>query len=66
MNVKESWTSFAKIKKLVVFFYPKASTPGCTVEACNLNDNFERFKAQGYNILGVSAQFVVQDLLGLI
>ncbi|MDP5082478.1 MAG: redoxin domain-containing protein, partial [Winogradskyella sp.] len=39
-------------KKLVVFFYPKASTPGCTAEACNLNDNYERFKAQGYEILG--------------
>lgn len=44
-----------KGKKLVVFFYPKASTPGCTAEACNLNDNFERFQAQGYEILGVSA-----------
>jgi len=44
-----------KGKKLVVFFYPKASTPGCTVEACNLNDNYERFQAQGYEILGVSA-----------
>ncbi|MDN3493125.1 thioredoxin-dependent thiol peroxidase [Winogradskyella bathintestinalis] len=44
-----------KGKKLVVFFYPKASTPGCTVEACNLNDNYERFKSQGYEILGVSA-----------
>lgn len=44
-----------KGKKLVVFFYPKASTPGCTVEACNLNDNYERFQAQGYDILGVSA-----------
>ncbi|TBN06494.1 thioredoxin-dependent thiol peroxidase [Hyunsoonleella flava] len=42
-------------KKLVVFFYPKASTPGCTAEACNLNDNFDRFQAQGYEILGVSA-----------
>lgn len=42
-------------KKLVVFFYPKASTPGCTAEACDLNDNFERFQAQGYEILGVSA-----------
>lgn len=42
-------------KKLVLFFYPKASTPGCTAEACNLNDNFERFKKQGYAILGVSA-----------
>ncbi|MBC3846467.1 thioredoxin-dependent thiol peroxidase [Winogradskyella echinorum] len=44
-----------KGKKLVVFFYPKASTPGCTAEACNLNDNFERFQSQGYEILGVSA-----------
>jgi len=42
-------------KKLVVFFYPKASTPGCTAEACNLNDNYERFQSQGYEILGVSA-----------
>ncbi|WP_299096813.1 thioredoxin-dependent thiol peroxidase [uncultured Winogradskyella sp.] len=42
-------------KKLVVFFYPKASTPGCTAEACNLNDNYERFKSKGYEILGVSA-----------
>ncbi|MCT4629281.1 thioredoxin-dependent thiol peroxidase [Winogradskyella sp.] len=49
-------------KKLVVFFYPKASTPGCTVEACNLNDNFERFKAQGYEILGVSADSAKRQL----
>lgn len=44
-----------KGKKLVVFFYPKASTPGCTSEACNLNDNFKRFEASNYAILGVSA-----------
>ncbi|MEW7292983.1 thioredoxin-dependent thiol peroxidase [Aquimarina sp. 2304DJ70-9] len=44
-----------KGKKLVVFFYPKASTPGCTVEACNLRDNYQTFQAQGYEILGVSA-----------
>ena len=42
-------------KKLVVFFYPKADTPGCTAEACDLRDNFERFKAQNYELLGVSA-----------
>ncbi|MFN2262560.1 MAG: thioredoxin-dependent thiol peroxidase, partial [Psychroflexus sp.] len=42
-------------KKLVVFFYPKASTPGCTAEACNLRDNWEAFQSQGYEILGVSA-----------
>lgn len=42
-------------KKLVIFFYPKANTPGCTAEACNLRDNFERFTSQNYAILGVSA-----------
>ena len=44
-----------KGKKLVLFFYPKACTPGCTVEACNLRDNYERFQSLGYEILGVSA-----------
>jgi len=44
-----------KGKKLVLFFYPKASTPGCTMEACNLRDNYERFQSLGYEILGVSA-----------
>jgi thioredoxin-dependent peroxiredoxin len=44
-----------KGKKLVVFFYPKASTPGCTAEACDINDNFERFASLNYAILGVSA-----------
>ena len=44
-----------KGKKLVLFFYPKASTPGCTAEACDLSDNYERFTSQGYDILGVSA-----------
>ena len=42
-------------KKLVVFFYPKASTPGCTAEACDLNNNFEKFESLNYAILGVSA-----------
>lgn len=41
-------------KKLVLYFYPKDSTPGCTAEACNLRDNYERFMALGYEILGVS------------
>ncbi|WP_196889329.1 thioredoxin-dependent thiol peroxidase [Aureivirga sp. CE67] len=44
-----------KGKKLVLFFYPKASTPGCTAEACNLRDNYETFKEKGYDVLGVSA-----------
>jgi len=42
-------------KKLVVFFYPKANTLGCTAEACDLRDNFERFEANNYALLGVSA-----------
>ena len=44
-----------KGKKLVIFFYPKASTPGCTAEACNLRDNWKSLQAQGYEILGISA-----------
>ncbi len=42
-------------KKLVLFFYPKANTPGCTLEACDLRNNYERFQSLGYDILGVSA-----------
>jgi len=48
-----------KGKKLVVFFYPKANTPGCTAEACDLRDNYERFKANNYELLGVSADSAV-------
>jgi peroxiredoxin Q/BCP len=44
-----------KGKKLVVFFYPKASTPGCTVESCNLRDNYSELQKQGFELLGVSA-----------
>lgn len=44
--------------KLVVFFYPKASTPGCTKEACNINDNLEALSAKGYKVVGVSADSV--------
>lgn len=44
-----------KGKKLILFFYPKASTPGCTAEACNLSENFSELQNQGYEILGVSA-----------
>jgi len=43
-----------KGKKLVMFFYPAADTPTCTVEACNLRDNYQQFKAKGYELLGVS------------
>lgn len=41
-------------KKLVLYFYPKDDTPGCTAEACSLRDNYQDLIAQGYAILGVS------------
>lgn len=46
-------TDFAG-RKLVLYFYPKDSTPGCTAEACDLRDNYERFLANGYAVIGVS------------
>ena len=42
-------------KKLIIFFYPRANTPGCTAEACNLRDHFTDLKDKGYSILGVSS-----------
>ncbi|NLN33792.1 MAG: thioredoxin-dependent thiol peroxidase [Flavobacteriaceae bacterium] len=47
-----------KGKKYVVFFYPKASTPGCTAQACDLRDNEDALKSKGYEIIGVSADSV--------
>lgn len=44
-----------KGKKWVVFFYPRANTPGCTAEACNLRDHYAELQDQGYSLLGVSA-----------
>lgn len=41
-------------RKLVLYFYPKDSTPGCTNEACNLRDNMDALHAQGYEVVGVS------------
>ena len=41
-------------KKLVLYFYPKDLTSGCTTEACNLRDNYDELKAHGYEVLGVS------------
>ncbi|HMM03100.1 MULTISPECIES: thioredoxin-dependent thiol peroxidase [unclassified Dysgonomonas] len=41
-------------QKLVLYFYPKDSTPGCTAEACSFRDNFSKLRKAGYQILGVS------------
>ncbi|MGM0551883.1 MAG: thioredoxin-dependent thiol peroxidase [Bacteroidota bacterium] len=48
--------SLAKLqgKKVVLYFYPKDNTPGCTAEACNLRDNFDHFRKQGFEIIGIS------------
>lgn len=43
-----------KGKKLIVFFYPKDDTPGCTAEACNLRDNYVMLKSLGFHLIGVS------------
>lgn len=44
-----------KGKKLILYFYPKDLTPGCTMESCNLRDNYNYWKNNGYEIIGVSA-----------
>ena len=41
-------------KKLILFFYPKDNTPGCTAEACNLNEHYSYFKKNGFEIIGIS------------
>lgn len=43
-----------KGKKLILFFYPKDNTPGCTAEACNLGENYDELKNKGYEVIGVS------------
>ncbi len=42
-------------KKVVLYFYPKDDTPGCTAEACNFRDNYQDLKDRGFEIIGVSA-----------
>lgn len=47
-------TDLIKESQLVLYFYPKDSTPGCTAEACDLRDNYQRFLSKGYKVVGVS------------
>ncbi len=42
-------------KKLVLYFYPKDNTPGCTAESCDLRDHYDQFLQQGFEVIGVSA-----------
>lgn len=53
-NGKEICLDDFKGKKLILYFYPKDSTPGCTAEACDLRDNYEMWIGKGYEIVGVS------------
>ncbi|KEA62047.1 Thiol peroxidase, Bcp-type [Marinobacterium lacunae] len=41
-------------QKVVLYFYPRDNTPGCTAQACDLRDNYERLQSQGYQVIGVS------------
>ena len=43
-----------KGKKIILYFYPKDNTPGCTAESCNLNENYEMWLNKGYDVIGVS------------
>jgi peroxiredoxin Q/BCP len=59
-----------KGKKVVLYFYPKDMTPGCTAEACSLRDNYKLLQKQGYEVLGVSTdsekshqKFIAQERL---
>ncbi len=45
-------------KKLILYFYPKDNTPGCTAESCNLNDNYDSWIEKGYDVVGVSPDSV--------
>lgn len=45
-------------KKLVIFFYPQANTPTCTLEACNLSDNYSQLEKAGFQLLGISGDSV--------
>lgn len=55
-NGKEILLSSFSGRKLVLYFYPKDMTSGCTVQACNLRDNYQELRRQGYEVLGVSIQ----------
>jgi peroxiredoxin Q/BCP len=47
-----------KGKKVVLYFYPKDNTPGCTAQACNLRDNYSALQKQGFEIIGISSDSV--------
>ncbi len=63
INTKDQDDNEIKLKdykgsKLILFFYPKANTPGCTAEACSLRDHYKELLSKGFRIIGVSADNV--------
>ena len=55
-NEKEELVTLSSFKgqRVVIYFYPKDATPGCTKEACNFRDRWDQFKAHGIRVLGIS------------
>lgn len=60
LNQKGEEISLASFrgKKVILYFYPKDSTPGCTAEACDLNDNYTMWLSKGFEVIGVSPDSV--------
>ena len=52
----------SEIKKTVLFFYPKAMTSGCTIEVCDFQANYDKFKKIGFNLIGVSKDPVENNI----
>ena len=52
------WLSDFRGKKVVIYFYPKDDTPGCTTQACNLRDNYSELQQAGYEVIGISGDGV--------
>ncbi|HNW52214.1 MAG TPA: thioredoxin-dependent thiol peroxidase [Prolixibacteraceae bacterium] len=61
-NGKEISLSSFRGKKVILYFYPKDSTPGCTAEACDLNTNYAMWLSKGYEVIGVSPDSVASHL----
>jgi len=54
MKLANLKSSDIKGKKIILYFYPKDNTPGCTAEACDLRDNYDELKSKGFIVIGVS------------
>ena len=56
-NEQEISLSDLKNKNIILYFYPKDNTPGCTAESCNLNDNYEAWLAKGFEVIQAKVPF---------